>query len=163
MADPMSDPFETFRKLWGPLGMPVPGMAMPTLDPAEIEKRVNELKSVEAWLALNLNMVKLSIQGLEVQRAALLAMKSATDRTVSAMQRASAATPGPAPDPASMAAMLWPWAAMQAAAGAKDGGVSGGKEGAGAAGEKESGGTARGKDSGGAAGGKEGGGAAGKG
>ncbi|MBI3372270.1 MAG: hypothetical protein HY017_11010 [Betaproteobacteria bacterium] len=133
MAEPMPDPFETFRKLWGPLGMPVPGMSMPTLDPAEIEKRVNELKSVEAWLSLNLNMVKLSIQGLEVQRAALLAMKSATDSTVAAMQRASESTPGPAPDPAApnaMAAtnaMLWPWAAMQAAAGKKEGGGGAGK------------------------------------
>jgi hypothetical protein len=77
MAEQMPDPFEAFRKLWGPLGMPIPGMAMPTLDPAEIEKRVMELRSVEAWLTMNLNMVKLSIQGLEVQRAALLAMQAA--------------------------------------------------------------------------------------
>ena len=27
-----------FRRLWGPLGVPVPGMAMPTLDPQEIEQ-----------------------------------------------------------------------------------------------------------------------------
>ncbi len=131
MADAMPDPFEAFRKLWGPLGMPVPGMAMPTLDPAEIEKRVNELKSVEAWLSLNLNMVKLSIQGLEVQRAALLAMKSASESTVSAMQKASEAAPGPAPNPAAAGAisatnaMLWPWAAMQAAAAGKKEGEGG--------------------------------------
>lgn len=129
MADAMPDPFEAFRKLWGPLGMPVPGLAMPTIDPAEIEKRVNELKSVEAWLSLNLNMVKLSIQGLEVQRAALLAMKSASDSTVSAMQKASEAAP--APDPAAAgatsatSAMLWPWAAMQAAAAGKKEGEGG--------------------------------------
>ena len=129
MADPMPDPFETFRKLWGPLGMPVPGMSMPTLDPAEIEKRVAELKSVEAWLTLNLNMVKLSIQGLEVQCAALLAMKAATDNTVSAMHNASRAAPGPAPDTAARA-MLWPWAAMQAAAaGKKDGDDGAGNKG----------------------------------
>lgn len=135
MADPMTDPFETFRKLWGPLGMPIPGMAMPTLDPAEIEKRVAELKSVEAWLSLNLNMVKLSIQGLEVQRAALLAMKSAADNTVSAMQKTSGGAPGSTADPAgadamsAANAMLWPWAAMQAAAAGK-------KEGDGGAGKK---------------------------
>ena len=120
MADPMPDPFEVFRKLWGPLGMPVPGMAMPTLDPAEIEKRVADLKSVEAWLSLNLNMVKLSIQGLEAQRAALLAMKAAAENTVSAMNQGSQAAPGQAPDAAANA-MLWPWAAMQAAAGRKEG------------------------------------------
>ncbi|HXI36734.1 MAG TPA: PhaM family polyhydroxyalkanoate granule multifunctional regulatory protein [Burkholderiales bacterium] len=77
MADqtPPQDPFELFRRLWGPLGVPLPGMAMPTLDPGEIEKRIADLRSVENWLAMNLNMVKLSIQGLEMQKAALLAMR----------------------------------------------------------------------------------------
>jgi hypothetical protein len=79
MADtppgPTPDPYEMFRRLWGPLGVPLPGMAMPTLDPAEVEKRITDLKSVEAWLNMNLNMVKFSIQGLEVQKAALQAMQ----------------------------------------------------------------------------------------
>ena len=77
MADPTppQDPFELFRRLWGPLGVPLPGMAMPTLDPAEIEKRIAELRSVEGWLGMNLNMVKFAIQGLEVQKAALIAMR----------------------------------------------------------------------------------------
>ena len=78
MADqPPQDPFEMFRRLWGPLGVPLPGMAMPTLDPAEIDKRIAELRSVEGWLNMNLNMVKFAIQGLELQRAALQAMHSA--------------------------------------------------------------------------------------
>ena len=80
MADQTpQDPFELFRRLWGPLGVPLPGMAMPTLDPDEIEKRIAELRSVEAWLAMNLNMVKFSIQGLEVQKAALLAMRGPSE------------------------------------------------------------------------------------
>ena len=70
------DPFEMFRRLWGPLGVPIPGMAMPTLDPQEVEKRITDLRSIEGWLTLNLNMVKFSIQGLELQRAALQAMRS---------------------------------------------------------------------------------------
>ena len=74
---PPQDPFEMFRRLWGPLGVPLPGMAMPTLDPDEVDKRITELKSVEAWLNMNLNMVKFSIQGLEVQKAALHAMRAA--------------------------------------------------------------------------------------
>jgi hypothetical protein len=79
MVDPTppQDPFELFRRLWGPLGVPLPGMAMPTLDPNEIDKRIAELRSVEGWLAMNLNMVKFSIQGLEVQKAALVAMRGA--------------------------------------------------------------------------------------
>lgn len=120
MAEQMPDPFEAFRKLWGPLGMPIPGMAMPTLDPAEIEKRVVDLRSVESWLTMNLNMVKLSIQGLEIQRAALLAMKAAADNTVAAMRDAAHGASGQAAD-ADANPMLWPWAAMQAAAGKKEG------------------------------------------
>ena len=71
------DPFEMFRRLWGPLGVPVPGMAMPTLDPQEIDKRIQDLKSVEAWLSMNLNMLRAGIQGLEMQKAGLNAMQQA--------------------------------------------------------------------------------------
>jgi len=76
---PPQDPFEMFRRLWGPLGVPLPGMAMPTLDPEEVDKRIADLRSIEGWLNMNLNMVKFSIQGLELQRAALLAMRNATE------------------------------------------------------------------------------------
>ena len=76
---PPPDPFEMFRRLWGPLGVPIPGMAVPTFDPHEVEKRIADLRSVEAWLNMNLNMLRYSIQALEVQRAALQAMKSATE------------------------------------------------------------------------------------
>jgi hypothetical protein len=75
--EPPQDPFEMFRRLWGPLGVPLPGMAMPTLDPQEIDKRIADMRSIEGWLTMNLNMVKFSIQGLELQRAALQAMRSA--------------------------------------------------------------------------------------
>ena len=71
------DPFEMFRRLWGPLGGPVPGMAMPTLDPQEIDKRIQELKSVEYWLSMNLNVLRSAIQGLEMQKAGLSAMQQA--------------------------------------------------------------------------------------
>ena len=79
MAEPNSpqDPFEMFRRLWGPLGAPVPGMTMPTLDPQEIDKRIQELKSVEVWLSMNLNMLRGAIQGLEMQKAGLNAMQQA--------------------------------------------------------------------------------------
>ena len=79
MADSSTpqDPFEMFRRLWGPLGVPVPGMAMPTMDPQEIEKRINELKSVEVWLSMNLNMLRAAIQGLEMQKSGLNAMQQA--------------------------------------------------------------------------------------
>ena len=107
MADSSTpqDPFEMFRRLWGPLGIPLPGMTMPTLDPQEIEKRVAELKAVEAWLSMNLNMLRMAIQGLEVQKAALQAMRATAE---AGMEAASAGAQQPNP-------MLWPWAAMQQA------------------------------------------------
>ena len=81
-ANPTQDPFEMFRRLWGPLGVPVPGMAMPTLDPQEIDKRVQELKSVEMWLSMNLNMLRAAIQGLEMQKAGLEGMNSAMQQAM---------------------------------------------------------------------------------
>jgi hypothetical protein len=80
MADqPPHDPLEMFRRLWGPLGVPLPGMAVPTFDPDEVDKRIADLRSVEAWLTMNLNMIKFSISGLEVQKAALQAMRVGTE------------------------------------------------------------------------------------
>lgn len=107
MADAPQDPFEMFRRLWGPLGIPLPGMTMPTLDPAEIEKRIAELKAVEGWLSMNLNMLRMAIQGLEMQKAALEAMRATAQVGLDA---ASAGAQQPNP-------MLWPWAAVQQALG----------------------------------------------
>ena len=90
MADSSTpqDPFEMFRRLWGPLGVPVPGMAMPTLDPQEIDKRVRELKSVEMWLSMNLNMLRTAIQALEMQKAGLQQMQGMQQGMQQAMQQA---------------------------------------------------------------------------
>jgi hypothetical protein len=100
---PPQDPFEVFRRLWGPFGVPVPGMAVPTMDPQEVAKRVADLKSVEAWLSMNLNMVRFAIQGLELQRAALQAMQGGAGEAAAAGAGSAAST------------MLWPWALMQQA------------------------------------------------
>ena len=102
-SNPSQDPFEMFRRLWGPLGLPVPGMAMPTLDPQEGEKRIAGLRSVEGWLTLNRNMVRFSIQGLELQKSALNAMHGGAQAPAAGGEQAGAN------------AMLWPWAMMQQA------------------------------------------------
>lgn len=114
MADSSApqDPFEMFRRLWGPLGVPVPGMAMPTLDPAEVEKRITDLRSVEGWLNMNLNMIRLSIQGLEMQKIALQAMRASAD---AAGAGATGTGDAAKAQEGAMQAMLWPWAAMQQA------------------------------------------------
>jgi hypothetical protein len=53
--------------------------AFPGLDIDELEKRIKDLKSVENWLNLNLNILKSTIQGLEVQHATMMALKSFGD------------------------------------------------------------------------------------
>ena len=47
----------------------------PTLDPAELEKRLTELKTVAQWMEMNLGMLKNGIQALEIQKATLAAMQ----------------------------------------------------------------------------------------
>jgi hypothetical protein len=126
------DPFEMFRRLWGPLGLPVPGMAMPTLDPQEIERRIAELRSVEAWLTVNLNMLRMAIQGLEMQKTALQAMRAAADAGKAAGTAAAPQAEALAELAANTAAntMLWPWAMIQQA---MKGDANAGKQGAGEA------------------------------
>jgi hypothetical protein len=106
MSDPLPDPFEFMKNLWNPMGLPMPGMVVPTLDLDAVEKKIADLKSVENWLNLNLNMLRLSIQGLEMQRSTLAAMKA----TQSAPAVAAEAGKNPIPDPAA-----W-WNLLQAAA-----------------------------------------------
>ncbi|SNX27771.1 hypothetical protein SAMN06295945_0087 [Polynucleobacter meluiroseus] len=65
--------------------------AFPGLDTDELEKRIKDLKSVESWLNLNLNILKSTIQGLEVQYATMMALKSFGD-AVSAAGSAATST-----------------------------------------------------------------------
>ncbi|MFT3858424.1 MAG: hypothetical protein QM742_13305 [Aquabacterium sp.] len=48
---------------------------MPTLDPVELEKRIQDLKTVQFWLEQNARMIAMTIQGLEVQRMTLSTLK----------------------------------------------------------------------------------------
>jgi hypothetical protein len=73
---PIQDPFEFLKKLWAPMGLPMPGVVPPLLDPKEIDKRIADLKSVENWLGMNLNVLRMTIQGLEMQRATLAAFQA---------------------------------------------------------------------------------------
>jgi len=107
MADPLPDPFEFMKKLWNPMGLPMPGMVAPTLDIGAVEKKIADLKSVENWLNLNLNMLRLSIQGLEMQKNTLGVMKAMQPAPADA---AAEATKNPFSDPTA-----W-WSMMQAAA-----------------------------------------------
>jgi hypothetical protein len=94
-----SDPMEFLKTLWGSTGMPLPGLVTPTLDTDELEKRITDLKAVEGWLKTNLNMLQMTIQGLEVQRATLAAMQA-----ISASASSGDANGNPFANPA-----MWPW------------------------------------------------------
>ena len=76
MAEPglPKDLFEWMQKMWNPMSFPVPGMMTPTADPAEIEKKIAELKTVETWLTMNVGFVQMTIKTLEMQKAALDAL-----------------------------------------------------------------------------------------
>jgi hypothetical protein len=52
-----------------------PGWVAPTLDPEELDKRIQELKTVQFWLEQNTKAVGATIQALEVQRMTLATLK----------------------------------------------------------------------------------------
>jgi hypothetical protein len=95
------------QKMWNPFGVSVPGFGVPgawagapgigpgiaggaggvpfpnpaamfaTLDPAELERKINELKTIESWLQMSLNLMQLSIKTMELQKASLEALRGA--------------------------------------------------------------------------------------
>lgn len=74
--------FDFVRRLWGS-GGGMPGSLMPGLqamtppmDLDDLDKRIQDLKAVESWLQLNTNLLRTTIQGLEVQRATLVALQT---------------------------------------------------------------------------------------
>jgi hypothetical protein len=75
--NPPPDPFEFLKSLWGPMGLPLSGLSGAATAMSEVDRRIAELKSVETWLNMNLNVLRMSIQGLEMQKAGLAAMQSA--------------------------------------------------------------------------------------
>ena len=75
----MSETLDFVNNLWGGMGktgVGLPGMVMPTLSVEEIDKQIKDLKAVEAWLNLNTNMVRGTIQALEVQSATISTLQS---------------------------------------------------------------------------------------
>ncbi len=85
------DPLAFVKKLWG--DMQLPGMVTPTLSLDDLDKQIQDLKTVESWLSLNMNMLKGSIQALEVQRATIAALKTMGESfTSTANERAAPAS-----------------------------------------------------------------------
>lgn len=77
----------------------------PTLNPEELEKRIEELRTVQFWLEQNARMLGATIQALEVQRMTLSTLKTMnvqmTDlRNSMKLPEPSQAAAAPAPAPA---------------------------------------------------------------
>ena len=69
---PGFDFLKQFASAGGVAGMPQAAQwVTPTLDPQELEKRIQELKSVQFWLDQNAKALSATIQALEVQRMTL--------------------------------------------------------------------------------------------
>ena len=71
--------FDFLQGLVKNAGAALPGIGQwvaPTLDPAELEKRISELRTVQYWLEQNGRMLGATIQALEVQRMTLSTLKT---------------------------------------------------------------------------------------
>jgi len=101
---------EFMQRMWNPLGVPMPGFTLPgtgaaappaaapgagalpfpnpaamfaTLDPAELERKIGELRVVEGWLQMSLSLMQMSIKTMELQKASLETLRAgqAPDKT----------------------------------------------------------------------------------
>ena len=102
-------------------GAAIPGMGQwvaPTIDPAELDKRIQELRTVQYWLEQNARMLGATIQALEVQRMTLstlqnmnVQMADLRDSLMIPMTAAASAGPAKADKPGSTAPAAAPAAA----------------------------------------------------
>lgn len=97
------DALAFMQKMWNPLGVPFPGFGGPTppqdgsapagaagqpaaypnpammfaaIDPAELDRKINELRIIENWLSMSLNLMQMSIKTIELQKASLEALSA---------------------------------------------------------------------------------------
>ncbi len=75
------DMLEFMQNMWNPMGLPLPGMIAPTIDPQEIDRKLAELRSVENWLKMNLAFVEMTVKTLEMQKSALETLSGKASET----------------------------------------------------------------------------------
>ncbi len=130
--------FDFLQGLVKNAGAALPGIGQwvaPTIDPAELEKRIEELRTVQFWLEQNAKMMGATIQALEVQRMTLSTLKTMNVQMdglreslqirmpAAAPVAAPVAAPAPAPAPAAAAPAAKPPSESEPAAGAAAPGV----------------------------------------
>jgi|LSQX01.2.fsa_nt_gb hypothetical protein len=67
----MLNSMKMMGQAWQNFTSAAPQASAMAMDPNELDKRIEELKSVESWLKLNLSMLSNSIHSLEIQKANL--------------------------------------------------------------------------------------------
>ena len=98
------------------------GWSLPTMDPQELDKRIQDLRTVQFWLEQNARMIAMTIQGLEVQKMTLSTLQGmnvsmdALRDALKARNTAAAAPAQPTPEaPAEPAEDAGPGEADQSA------------------------------------------------
>jgi hypothetical protein len=96
--------FDFLQGLVKNAGAALPGIGQwvaPTIDPAELEKRIEELRTVQFWLEQNAKMLGATIQALEVQRMTLSTLKTMNVQmeTLRDSLQIRMPEPSPAPEP----------------------------------------------------------------
>lgn len=92
-ATAMTDTLDFVKNLWGSMavpGMNLPGLTVPTLSIEELDKKISDLKAVEAWLNVNMSMLRGTIQTLEVQRGTIATLKSMGESFAAAVKQPGA-------------------------------------------------------------------------
>ena len=92
MPMPMAMPMPPFM----PFAPQMAGAMNPfaTFDPAEVEKKINEFKAVEAWLGMQLGMLQMTIKTMEMQKASLDALQAQAKATAQASSSSSSSSAG---------------------------------------------------------------------
>jgi len=97
----MPNGFDILKKMWEAFSPPATftspltqlmQSAAPLLDPDEIENRIAEMRAVEQWLTLNLNVLRSTIQAFEVQRATYATLRAFGSGTYGASSGADTGT-----------------------------------------------------------------------
>jgi hypothetical protein len=96
--------FDFLQGLVKNAGAAIPGLGQwvaPTLNPEELEKRIEELRTVQFWLEQNARMLGATIQALEVQRMTLSTLQAMNVPMADLKSSLKAAAPAAAaPEPA---------------------------------------------------------------
>jgi hypothetical protein len=89
----VTDTLDFVKNLWGSMsvpGMSLPGMGAPVLSVDDLDKKIADLKAVEAWLNVNVAMLRGTIQALEVQRGTITTLKTMGATFAEAMKQPGA-------------------------------------------------------------------------